>query len=424
MIDGDNGLSGSNRGNRDPFPSWPEHGTLIPDWIYTDRRIYDRELEKIFLGRHWNYIGLDCEVPKPGNYFRSYLGPLPVVVTRDMDGEVHVFENRCAHRGVEFCREYRGSADSFICPYHNWTYDLKGNLTAVPFRRGVKGKGGMPVDFDMATQGLRKFYVTSRGGVIFATASDDMEPLEDYLGPEITAEFDATFDGGEMKLLGVHRNILPCNWKLYQENLKDPYHATLLHTYLTTFGLFVSSNENNIPTDSKRRHGGLLSRRPPEGKPDVSEEEQVNMRAYRKTMKLNDPRVLDLVPEFDSQWSASVLTIFPTLTALRQINILNTRLLVPRGPNEFMMIWTIFGRADDDEEMVRHRLRQNNIYGPSGFLGIEDNEVLKFLQDGLNKSMPGDGLALLGDDDESVDTIITERAIRGMYRYYRDVMEL
>ena len=87
------------------------------------------------------------------------------------------------------------------------------------------------------------------------------------------------------------------------------------------------------------------------------------------------------------------------------------------------MIWTVFGRADDDEEMTRHRLRQNNIFGPAGFLGIEDNEALKFLQDGLKKSMPRDGLALLGDDDEDIDIIITERAIRGMYRYYRDVME-
>ncbi|MFT5485528.1 MAG: phenylpropionate dioxygenase-like ring-hydroxylating dioxygenase large terminal subunit [Paracoccaceae bacterium] len=402
---------------------WPDDETLIPDWIYTDQDIYDRELEKIFLGRHWNYVGLDCEVPEPGNYFRSYVGPLPVVVTRDMDGEVHVFENRCAHRGVEFCREYRGSADSFICPYHNWTYNLQGDLTAVPFRRGVKGQGGMPKDFDMATRGLRKFHVATRGGVIFATACDDMESIEEYLGPVICPEFDATFDGGEMKLLGVHRNILPANWKLYQENLKDPYHATLLHTYLTTFGLFVSSNESNIPTDKYGRHGGLLSRRS-EGRPDVSAEDAANMQAFKQTMELNDPRVLDFVREFDSKWSGSVLTIFPTLTALRQTNILNTRLLVPRGPNEFMMIWTVFGRADDDEEMVRHRLRQNNIFGPAGFLGIEDNEALKFLQDGLRKSMPRDGLALLGDDDEPTDTIITERAIRGMYRYYRDVMEL
>ena len=422
-MDGYGRLNRMKDSDLEPRFSWPDSDTLIPDWVYTDDTIYQRELENIFLGKHWNYVGLDCEVPERGNYFRSYMGPLPVVVTRDMDGKVNVFENRCAHRGVEFCREYRGSTESFICPYHNWTYDLTGDLKAVPFRRGVKGKGGLPEDFDLSKHGLRKFRTTTRGGVIFATANSETESIEDYLGPEILAEFDATFDGDEMKLLGVHRNILPSNWKLYQENLKDPYHATLLHTYLTTFGLFVSSNETNIPTDSKGRHGGLLSRRP-EGRPEVSAEEQASMQAFKKTMELNDPRVLKFVPEFNSKWSGSVLTIFPTLTALRQTNILNTRLLVPRGPHEFMMIWTVFGRASDDEEMTKHRLRQNNIFGPAGFLGIEDNEALKFLQDGVTKSLPHSGLAVLGDDSEPIDTIITERAIRGMYRYYREVMEL
>ena len=104
------------------------------------------------------------------------MGPLPVVVTRDMDGKVNVFENRCAHRGVEFCREYRGSTESFICPYHNWTYDLTGDLKAVPFRRGVKGKGGLPEDFDLSKHGLRKFRTTTRGGVIFATANSETSP--------------------------------------------------------------------------------------------------------------------------------------------------------------------------------------------------------------------------------------------------------
>ena len=421
-MDGKNGQK-SGFDNQQWFKrAWPDDDTRIPDWIYTDQDVYERELEKIFLGRHWNYVGMECEVPEPGNYMRSYVGPFPVVVTRDMEGILHVFENRCAHRGVEFCREYRGTANSFICPYHNWTYDLKGNLSAVPFRRGLGGRGGLPPDFDMAKFGLRRFSVATRGGVIFATACADMESIEQYLGPEIRKEFDATFDGTEFKLLGVHRNILPSNWKLYQENLKDPYHATLLHTYLTTFGLFVSSNESKIPTDECGRHGGLLSRRP-DGRPDVSKEEQANMQAFKETMKLNDPRVLTYFPETDSKWSGSVLTIFPTLTALRQTNILNTRLLVPRGPNEFMMLWTVFGRADDDDEMTRHRLRQNNIFGPAGFLGIEDNEALRFLQEGLGTAIPREGLALLGKDGESDDTIITERAIRGMYRYYRDVME-
>ena len=403
--------------------TWPEDDCQVPDWVYTDQRVYEREQERIFFGRHWNFVGLECEVPKPGDYIRSYVGAVPVVVTRDMDNGVHVFENRCAHRGAEYCREYRGNTERFVCPYHNWTYDLAGDLVAVPFRRGVKGKGGMPPGFDMAEYGLRRFAVSAYRGVIFATACEDMEPIEDYLGPEIRAQFDIIFDGTEQVLLGLHRNILPGNWKLYQENLKDPYHATLLHTYLTTFGLFVTSNESDILVDPIGRHSALLSRRP-QGRPEVSKEDQAQIQAYREGLKLNDERVLNFVREFDSSWSGAAMTIWPNMTALRQTNILNTRLIVPRGPNELMMIWAVFGRATDDDEMTRHRLRQNNIFGPGGFLGIEDNEVLKFVQDGLRRSMPRVGLALLGDDDEETDTIITERAIRAMYRYYRETMAL
>lgn len=406
-----------------PELRWPDDPARVPDWIYTDERVYARELQRIFLGRSWNYVGLDCELPEPGNYIRSFVGAVPVVVTRDAAGEVHVFENRCAHRGVEFCRSYRGKTDDFVCPYHNWAYDLAGNLIGVPFRRGVKGKGGMPRDFDAGTRGLRTFKVARRRGVIFAAACADIEPLEDYLGAEILREFDIIFDGTELTLLGVHRNTLPGNWKLYQENLKDPYHATLLHTYLTTFGLFVTSNESHILVDPVGRHSSLLSRRPA-GRPPVAEDDKNQIAAFKDTMKLNDPRVIEFVREFDSTWSGSAMTIWPNMTALRQTNILNTRQIVPRGPNELMMIWTVFGRKSDSEEMTRHRLRQNNIFGPGGFLGIEDNEALKFLQDGLRRSLPRDGLAALGDDNESPDIIITERAIRAMYRYYREVMEL
>ncbi len=404
-----------------PDLQWPDDETHIPDWIYTDQRVYDLEQERIFLGQHWNFVGLECEVTKPGDYIRSFVGAVPVVVTKDEDGAFHVFENRCAHRGVEFCREYRGNTERFICPYHNWTYGLDGALVAVPFRRGVKGKGGLPADFDMAEHGLRTFHVTSRHGAVFATAAEDMESLEDYLGEETVKAYDTIFPGDELKLLGLHRNTLPGNWKLYQENLKDPYHATLLHTYLTTFGLFVTSNESHVHVDPTGRHGALQSRRP-EGRPELSEEDAAQIQAFKGTMQLNDPRVVDFVREVDSKWSGVAMTIWPNMSVLRQTNILNTRLIVPRGPNELMMIWAVFGRADDDEEMTRHRLRQNNIFGPSGFLGIEDNEVLGFLQSGLRRSMPRHGLAMLGDDDETPDTIITERAIRALYRNYRDVM--
>src|SRR5512137_1365121 len=101
---------------------WPEQGlAYIPDWIYTSEEIYKREVERIFHGRTWNFVALEAEIPNPGDYKRSFVGPTPVVVSRDADGQIYVFENRCAHRGAEFCRNQRGNAKEFVCPYHQWS---------------------------------------------------------------------------------------------------------------------------------------------------------------------------------------------------------------------------------------------------------------------------------------------------------------
>ena len=162
----------------------------MPDWVYTDQRIYEREHERIFLGPTWNYVALEAELPRPGDYIRSYIGSVPIIVARDQDGRVHAFENCCAHRGAEFCKTYRGSTQRFICPYHQWTYDLSGALMSVPFRRGVKGKGGLPEDFKLDAHHLRNLNIACRNGVIFASRHDDMELLEAYLGPVILSQFE------------------------------------------------------------------------------------------------------------------------------------------------------------------------------------------------------------------------------------------
>lgn len=403
-----------------PDLQWPSDGAEIPDWVYTDRRVFDLEVQKVFMGRNWNYVALEVEVPEPGSFIRSYIGNIPIIVARDESGQVRAFENRCAHRGVEFCKSYRGTTKQFICPYHQWTYNLSGSLVSVPFRRGVKGKGGMPADFKLGEHNLRSLNVAVRHGVVFASFVDDMESIEDFLGPDMLEQFDSIFDGRPLKLLGVHRNTLPGNWKLYQENLKDPYHATLLHTYLTTFGLFVAGNKTMILTDPKGRHSTLCNARPV-GRPE-NDESKSDIKSFHAAMQLADPRVIQLIPEKESVWTSNAITIWPNLILLRQTNILGARQIVPLSPNEFMLIWTTFGYADDTREMEEHRLRQNNIFGPGGFLGIDDHEALKFVQDGLDRSVPRHGLAPLGKDEETTDTVITDRAIRSMYRHYKEEM--
>jgi anthranilate 1,2-dioxygenase large subunit len=404
---------------------WPTEGlTRIPDWVYTDQTIYEREIERIFHGRTWNYVALECEVPKVGDFIRSNVGPTPVVVVRADDGSINVVENRCSHRAAEFCRELSGNVKEFVCPYHQWSYDLQGNLAGVPFRRGVNGKGGMPADFNNAQHGLRRLNVTTHRRVVFASYLHDMEPFQDYLGPEVLKEFEATFDGRKPRLLGYYRHTLPGNWKLYHENLKDPYHATLLHTFLVTFGLLVAGNRSLMLADATGRHGVMASAK--SERKSVSSDAKKEMRAYRDGMTLAEPRFMDFVEEFDSPWSVTMATIWPNLIIQREMNTLGVRQIIPTGPHEFIMKWTMFGFEGDDEEMTRHRLRQGNLMGPAGFLGLEDNEAIKFVQDGMQRVPGGQHLVKL---DPAVaagtsDSLISEASIRAMYRHWRAEMGL
>jgi anthranilate 1,2-dioxygenase large subunit len=404
---------------------WPAEGlTRIPDWVYTDQTIYEREVEKIFHGRTWNYVALECEVPKPGDFIRSNVGPTSVVVVRAADGSINVFENRCSHRAAEFCRELSGNVKEFVCPYHQWSYDLQGSLAGVPFRRGVNGKGGMPADFNPAQHGLRRLNVTTHRGVVFASYVQDMESFQDYLGPQVLKEFEATFDGRKPKLLGYYRHTLPGNWKLYLENLKDPYHATLLHTFLVTFGLLVAGNRSLMLADASGRHGVMASAK--SERKNVSSDAKKEMRAYREGMTLAEPRFMDFIEEFDSPWSVTMATIWPNLIIQREMNTLGVRQIIPTGPHEFIMKWTMFGFEGDDDEMTRHRLRQGNLMGPAGFLGLEDNEAIKFVQDGMRRVPGREHLVKL---DPAVaagtsDSLISEASIRAMYRHWRTEMGL
>lgn len=403
---------------------WPAEGlTRVPDWVYTDQYIYEREIEKIFHGRTWNYVALESEVPNTGDFIRSNVGPTPVVVSRAEDGSINVFENRCMHRAAEFCRDLSGNAKEFVCPYHQWSYDLKGNLAGIPFRRGVNGKGGMPASFKPSEHGLKRLKVTEHRGVVFASYCEDMEPLADYLGPEILREFEATFDGRKPKILGHYRHSLPGNWKLYHENLKDPYHATLLHTFLVTFGLLVAGNKSSMIADSSGRHGVMASAKSDASK--LTSDTKKEMRAYKEGMTLEEPRFMDFVNEFDSPWSVTMSTIWPNLIVQREMNTLGVRQIVPTGPNEFIMKWTMFGFEGDDEEMTRHRLRQGNLMGPAGFLGLEDNEAIKFVQDGMISVPNGQHVVELDPGVMGTsDTLISEASIRAMYQHWRSAMDL
>ena len=399
---------------------WPEGGTTrVPFWAYSDPEVYQREIDRIFCGDSWSYIGLGVEIPHPGDFKQVTLGDRPLVMSRDRDGEVHVFVNRCAHRGVKFCRQPWGNVKQFTCPYHLWSYDLTGKLRGVPFRHGVKGQGGMPEDFKREDYGLEALRVSTRGGAIFATFSPRVESFEEYLGPTFLPLYDRVFDGRELTLLGYTQQLIPSNWKLMFENLKDPYHASLMHVFLVTFGLFRADNPSAIKTDAQGRHGVLISMKG-EQQATADTAEMANLKA---DLHLHDPRLIDPVREYPGNETVVMQTLWPNLILQQQSNTLAMRQLIPRGPESFELSWTFFGYADDSEEMRLRRLRQANLMGPAGLVSVDDSEVMKLSQDGVSPHPHGTGLFEMGGTDtEDTDHMVTESAIRAFYDYYCRIM--
>ena len=433
---------------------WNEPGSSrIPFWVYTDDQLHKRELDTIFYGKHWCYVGLEVEIPNTGDYKLSYVGERQVIMVRDRvapkdrdtDTGVRVVENRCAHRGVRFCQEPHGTARSFVCPYHQWTYKLNGDLAGLPFKDGVKDgdciNGGMPADFDIKDHGLTKLRVAVLHGLVFATFSMDTEPLEDYLGPNVMPWIRRIFADAETKasrkltLLGYNRQRIPGNWKLMMENIKDPYHPGLLHTWFVTFGLWRADQKSRMVMDAHGRHAVMMSRRN-EGSANSAVTEGVT--SFKANMALHDYRLLDVVPE--DWWrvddpsalgtcitpTVTMITLFPSLIIQQQVNSLSTRHIVPRGQGEFDFVWTHFGFADDTPDMTQRRLRQANLFGPAGFVSADDGEVIEFSQAGFTQA--GDGgntlCELGGTGTEGTEHMVTETLIRSMYAYWRKVMAL
>lgn len=139
------------------------------------------------------------------------LGDRPLVMSRDREGDIHVFVNRCAHRGVKFCRQPWGNTKQFNCPYNLWSYDLTWRLRGLPFHRGVKGQGGMPEAFNREDYGLEELGVSARGGAVFAIFSSSVESFAGYLGPTFLPLYDRVFDGRELSLLGYTKQLIPSN---------------------------------------------------------------------------------------------------------------------------------------------------------------------------------------------------------------------
>jgi phenylpropionate dioxygenase-like ring-hydroxylating dioxygenase large terminal subunit len=359
-----------------------EKGT-VDRAIFSDQEIYDLEMERIF-ARAWNFMCHESQIPKPGDFFLSYIGEESVIATRDRKGGLQVFLNTCRHRGNAVCRAESGNAKAFFCTYHGWTYDLEGKLIGVPGYKEFYHER-----LDRAKWGLvSAAKVESYKGFVFATMDPDAPSLEDFLGAVGRLGLDMVAARGEMVMFeGIQKNVIGCNWKMAVDNLFDWYHVQITHaSAFQTLLAGTPPQDPNLPaidTESPMKHRVVLGDYGHAiGGPRLSAEEwnklppfhdkMPNMMPYRDYGWRGSPEAVEVLGQLGGT-TIGHPNIFPNLWIASGGTQLCLRL--PKGLDKCEMWWfTLREKGLPPQVEFMRRAFSQTSFGPAGFLEQEDGE--------------------------------------------------
>lgn len=404
--------------------AWPAEGVArAPYAVFSDPEVYALEQGRIFRGPTWHYLGMELELPEAGCFLLAHVGDTPVVVARDEQGDIHAMVNRCAHKGTPLVFVPAGKLERkrFMCIYHNWMYDLQGRLKSVPFEKGVAGKGGMPPDFKKEEHGLEKLRVHSIAGLIFGTISADASAFEDYIGADHISNIQRVC-GRPMTLLGSYSQLLHSNWKLYMENVKDPYHASLLHAFNGVMRNDRLTMEGGIRMGARGWHHLSYSKMSADTGGEVYASaplRSAEISVYGQGLR--DSSLTDVWDDYGDRVTLTVQTVFPCFVLQQLRTCLAVRAVVPKGPGRTELRWTAFGYESDDERQRALRLKQANMMGPAGLISMEDGMIGALIQRSIKGDRDKASVMELGG--RGIDPIPCSRAsegsVRGFWTGYR-----
>jgi anthranilate 1,2-dioxygenase large subunit/terephthalate 1,2-dioxygenase oxygenase component alpha subunit len=205
------------------------------------------------------------------------------------------------------------------------------------------------------------------------------------------------------------------------ENVRDTYHASLLHMFFTTFKITRLSHGGGVMVSNNGVAHTSTTLAPPKG-PDDS---YSGLRADNQGFQLQDPGFMTSVAEFNDDINLQILSIFPGFVLQQIHNALAVRQIVPRGVDKMDLNWTYIGFADDTPELRAMRLKQNNLAGPAGFVSMEDGAVGGFVQRGIAAAERETSVVEMGGASaETSETRATEASVRGFWKAWRAHMDI
>lgn len=213
------------------FPALPD----IPGARYVNKDFLALEKERMW-GRAWLYAGHVDQLPNKGSWFLSRNTGSPILVVRDMQGEVRAFYNTCQHRGAPLVAEDAGESRGFVCGYHGWSYTLDGKLTAVRDKRDF-------VDLDFSCRSLVSVRCELLGSLIFLNEDPEAQPLMEHIGP-MAKELEQ-YRIEDLRLVDSRSYDVGCNVKILLDAFLEVYHVKSIHQhtvdrFLDHRGMFVT----------------------------------------------------------------------------------------------------------------------------------------------------------------------------------------
>ncbi|MEZ4353039.1 MAG: SRPBCC family protein [Myxococcota bacterium] len=354
-----------------------DDASLIGRRAWTDPGIYALEKRGIF-GRSWLFLGHESQIPEPGDFVQACMGETPIILSRGPDRRIHANVNSCTHRGLPVCRADHGNTTKFVCPYHNWNFDVTGRLVAIPQERHVKARP------DKSRLGLKAVpRVESWEGLVFGCFDPGVESLDAWLGDQkfYLEAFLHRFPAG-IELRGApQRWVLDANWKLPVENqLGDVNHGPFLHAAVIPPEANREVFELGVSAVARPGHGATFRLMPEDapvesvawgfeglaailGGPEVHE--------YLREIQAH---AIERVGPLRARMKGLTYGVYPNLSFLWS----NTALKVshPRGPGR-VEYWSWAVVPADAPESIKRVLRGNHtaFFGPGGIVEQEDSEA-------------------------------------------------
>lgn len=397
--------------------------------LYSDPDIFEEELDKIF-NNNWIWVAHESEIADAGSYRTAMIGRQPVIVCRDMEGQIRVLQNRCRHRGATVCESQSGKARSFTCPYHGWSYGLDGALRALPRPEEYESI------LDKKDFGLIEIRHETYQGMIFATFKKDQQPLDDFLGgaKKWIDLFMKQGGGYPVTTLGRQQFRFRGNWKIQLENTTDAYHFPVVHrSFISslddeTATVFDFLDDEGFVEDLGNGHSVMVMI------PDLVDleadleadiaERFAPLAAELAAQGLDDLQVRKLVRAAGG--TGFNLNLFPNIAC----SMAFFRMLAPISVNETEIHHIAIGGAGAPDIYNQQRMRlHEHFQGPMGFGTPDDGEAWERVQRGSMAGTDGwimvnRGMARLrsSPDGNVMGAVCSETGMRAAYQQYKKQM--